>query len=298
MSNTDRAWSGTSWGGDWLLRLLIFGLRIFDVRIFYVIMAVFVIPVTLLVQPSRRTSYDFLRRRCGKSPLRAAWGVYVNHCLFGQVVLDRFAMYAGQKYKISTEHFELFESLSRAEGSFAVLSAHVGAYELAGYGLKANKRMNSLVYPREKETVMRGRHKLFDANNINMIAVQDDMSHLYEIEDAVRRGEAISMPADRVFGSRKTIGSTLMGEDVQLPQGPFRIVTMHSLPCLTVNVVKESSKAYRIYIDRLDYDTTATRKEQMSQLADSYTSQLEHLLKNGYAEQWYNFYDFWKANVA
>ena len=75
--------------------------------------------------------------------------------------------------------------------------------------------------------------------------------------------------------------------------GPFTVAAMRGLDVLAVNVMKESSKRYRIYVTPLDYDKQTSRRVQTEQLLHSYVAELERLLKL-YPTQWYNYFDFWK----
>lgn len=79
----------------WLIRML----RYIDVRVFYVFTALFVIPVCLILNPSRKIIFHYMRKRMQFGCLRSAWYTYLNHCLFAQVVIDKFAMYAGKGLK-------------------------------------------------------------------------------------------------------------------------------------------------------------------------------------------------------
>lgn len=100
------------------------------------------------------------------------------------------------------------------------------------------------------------------------------------------------MPADRIVGSTKTLTVNFLGAKARLPKGPFSVATMRELNVITVNVMKTSFKGYTIYVSPLSYDTEASRKAQMQQLAESYTAELEKQVRQ-YPTQWYNFYDFW-----
>ena len=59
----DREWAGTTYGNGWMLRHLIVMLRYVDVRILYLFSAVFVVPVCLVLNRSRKTAYWYFRRR-------------------------------------------------------------------------------------------------------------------------------------------------------------------------------------------------------------------------------------------
>lgn len=291
----EKEWAGTTYGNGWMHRWLIRLLRFIDVRILYGFVAVFVVPVCLLLNPSRGIIYRYLRRRQHFGVMKAAWKTYTNHCLFGQVVIDRFAMYAGRKFKVEIEGYDNFLRLAGKPAGFVQLSAHIGNYEIAGYTLKAEKKpFNALVFFGEKESVMQNRQKLFAASNIRMIAIRPDMGHLFEINAALANGETVSMPADRVFGSEKHLTINCLGAPASFPYGPFGIATMRELEVVAVNVVKVGLVKYKIIVTPLTYDRNAGRKEQVAQLSGAYVRELERVVRL-YPAQWYNYFEFWKA---
>ena len=289
----EQKWAGTTYGNEWMHKWLIRMLRYIDIRILYLFVAVFIIPVCLVLNPSRGIAYRYFRQRIGYGRLKSAWKTYVNHCLFGQVVVDKFAMYAGKKFNVEIENYDKFLDLAAKEDGFVQLSAHIGNYEIAGYTLVAeSKRFNALVYAGEKASVMQNRDKMFAGTNIGMIAIQPDMSHLFEIDKALANGETVSMPADRINGSPKNIEYDFLGAKAKFPLGPFSVATMRSLDVLAVNVMKTSLRNYKIYVTPLSYDKTATRKEQIRLLSLSYVAELEKRVRQ-YPTQWYNYYEFW-----
>ena len=292
-SMAEQNWPGTTYGNEWMHKWLIRLLRFIDTRVLYLFVAVFIIPVCLILNPSRGIAYRYFRKRIGYGRLKSAWKTYVNHCLFGQVVVDRFAMYAGKKFKVEVEGEEHFARLAAKNEGFMQLSAHIGNYEIAGYTLVSeDKRFNALVFAGEKASVMRNRDKMFAGTNINMIAMSPDMSHLFEIDKALKEGEIVSMPADRISGSQKFIEHDLLGAKAKFPLGPFSVATMRGLDVLAVNVMKTSLKSYKIYVTPLPYDKTASRQEQIRQLSGAYVAELEKRVKQ-YPTQWYNYFEFW-----
>jgi predicted LPLAT superfamily acyltransferase len=125
-----------------------------------------------------------------------------------------------------------------------------------------------------------------------MILVRDDMSHLFEIDNALTHGEVVSIPADRVWGSQKSIQLPFLGHEARFPMGPFSVATMRGLDVVCVNVMKTSTRGYLILVTPLDYDKEAPRREQTRQLAEAYVSVLEGTVRR-YPTQWYNYFDFW-----
>lgn len=290
----EKEWAGTTYGNGWMHKWLIRMLRLIDVRVLYGFVSIFVIPVCLAINPSRRIIYQYLRKRHNYGIIKSVWLTYVNHCLFGQVVVDKFAMYAGKKFDVEVDGYDYYLRLADNSDGFVQLSAHIGNYEIAGYTLKSEKKkFNALVFFGEKESVMRNRKKLFSTTNVNMIAIRPDMGHLFEINAALANGEIVSMPSDRVFVSDKHIYTDFLGGKAKIPYGPFSIATMRELDVIAVNVLKIGAKKYKIIVTPLCYNKQANRKEQILQLSSAYVKELERVV-NLYPTQWYNYFKFWE----
>ena len=293
-SELKEQWAGTTYGNAWMHKWLIRLLRYIDIRLLYGFVAVFVIPVCLVLNPSGGIAYRYFRRRIGYGRWKSLWKTYVNHYLFGQVVIDKFAMYAGKKFYIEIEGGDHFRRLAAQQEGFVQLSAHIGNYEIAGYTLVSeNKRFNALVFAGEKASVMKNRDKMFADTNTHMIAISPDMSHIFEIDKALEDGEIVSISADRILGSQKDIVHVFLGAKARFPIGPFSVATMHGLNVLAVNVMKTSLRGYKIYVAPLPYDKTQARQEQIRQLSQAYVSELEKRVRQ-YPTQWYNYYNFWE----
>lgn len=292
----NKVWAGTTYGNSWMHKWLTRMLRVIDVRILYAFVSIFIIPVCLILNPSRGIAYRYFRKRQGYSRFKSAWKTYVNHCLFGQVVVDRFAAYAGKQFLYEIEGYDTFRQLASRPEGFLQLSAHVGNYEMAGYELEADqKKFCALVFFGEKESVMKSRKQMFERTGITMIPVRPDMGHLFDINEALIKGCTVSMPADRLFGSTKSITLPFLGAEADFPVGPFSVAAMRGLDVLSVNVVKEAWNRFRIIVRPLSYDKTASRREQIQSIARSYVEELERIV-NKYPDQWYNYFEFWKAN--
>lgn len=290
----EKAWAGTTYGNAWMHRWLIRMLRYIDIRVLYAFTAIFVIPVCLLINPSAGIIYRYFRRQHGYGPLKSALKTYQNHCQFGQVVIDKFAMYAGKKFSMEIEGVEHFQQLAKEPESFIMLSSHVGNYEIAGYTLSSEyKPLNALVFFGEKASVMDNRNKLFAGTNTKMIAIRPDMGHLFEIDQALQNGEIVSMPADRLLGSQKKLQLPFLNGTATFPYGPFSITTLRGLNVVAIHVMKQSARTYRIYVTPLSYDREAPRQQQIQELAHQYVAEVQRMVEH-YPTQWYNYFEFWK----
>lgn len=286
-------WAGTTYGNGWMHKCLINMLRILDVRLLYLFASIFVVPVCLVLNPSRKTAYKYFREIHKYGKFKAAWATYINHCKFAQVVIDKFAMYAGKKFDVTVDGMDKFNALALGEEGFLHLSSHIGNYEIAGYTLVSERKtINAVVYAHEKASVMENRNSMFTKTNIKMITLKEDMSHLFEIDQALCNGDIVSFPTDRFMGQTKCIETLFLGKTAKFPQGPFSVAAMRGLNVLGVNVMKTGLTKYKIYVTPLNYDKDQPRKEQIRQLSEAYVAELEKRVLE-YPTQWYNFFDFW-----
>ncbi len=279
-------WTGTTGGTRWMQHALIRWFRYTSLFVPYWCMGWMVPFYMLFRHKGYLASYRFYRYRFAMSPWKSFVYVYFNHFRFGQIIVDRFAAYAGHKFRFEVEGQEIFDELEAGKEGFLQLSSHIGNYELAGYSLKPrHKTFYALVFAGETETVMSSRMRMFAGHGVQMVPVCQDMSHVFMLNNALRDGNIVSMPGDRIFGSPRSITCQFLGEAAKFPLGPFAIAVQRRIPVLSVFVMKTGMKSYKIYVRKL----YGTDKEA---LCRSFVMELEKIIKQ-YPTQWFNFYDFW-----
>ena len=274
-------------------RTLIKLLRRVDIRYVYRFMAVCVIPVAMVFSPGSRIAYQYFRKRRGQGCWQALLSTYRNHCLFGQTVIDKFAMYAGHHFEVHSTGHEYFYAHVREDQPVMLLNAHVGCSEMVGYNLSQTKPCNVLVYGGEKQEVMEYRKKQFADMGIKMIPVGTDGVDIMEIVDCLDRGEALSVFADRFMNPKKVVHSTIHGFKVKLSKAPFSLAVNRGIDVYLLSAMKQSDGSYVGRVTYLDYDKTLPHREQRQQLADLYTAEIEKVLKD-YPLQWFNYFDIWE----
>ncbi|MBQ7269037.1 MAG: acyltransferase [Bacteroidales bacterium] len=287
-------WRGRTDGTPWMQRTLVKMLRFIPVEFIYGIVAL-VIPFYLMFDArARRASWQLFRRRLGRSFLRSLGSVYLNEFMLGLVVVDRFASYAGKKFRLETSDKENFDRLSAQEEGFVQLFAHLGNSEMAGYVFPSVKRIHVLVYAGETARMMQGREELFTQKNVEMVPVNADMSHIFTLDAALSQGQIASMPADRSFGSPRTASYDFLGAAAKFPVGPFHLAVSRDVPAAALFVMKTSVRSYRAYhIPLVDVRGKGlSRQEAVDALMRDYVARLEEMVRQ-YPQQWFNFYDFW-----
>lgn len=291
----NRKWKGNTGGGNIGQRALILLFNVFGLKPLYVVL-VFIVPFYMIFHRKGYFAvYHYFRKQFGCSMCKSFVRTYQNHFIFGQIILDRFAVFAGRKNLFEVEIIgnEHYERLSDKEKGFIMAGSHVGNFEIAGYLLNSTKKINALVYDGETETVQTNRHKILNNNNISLIAVKSDMSHLFAVNIALQNGEIVSMPCDRNHGSVKSVECDFLSGKADFPVGAFALAASFDVEVLVVFVIKTSAIKYKIFVIPIGMNEPVNRKLQIKNLAKSYAKELENIVKQ-YPKQWFNFYEFWK----
>ena len=291
-------WTGKTGGSALGQKALVFLFHFHNVTVGYVILALVVPFYMLFARKGYLAIYRYFRRRHGYGWLKAFCKTYQNHFVFGQCMLDRFAVYAGRRnfFKVEITGNDIFYRLLDSEKGFVIASSHVGNFELSGYLLRQDKkRIHAIVYGDEAKEVMNRRTAALGANNIHTMQVSNDMSHIFTLNEALQNGEIASMPCDRIFGSAKSVECDFLNGKADFPQGAFALASMFNVPVVTIFVMKESASKYHIYVSQLPTESyeTLNKREKINRLTQSFASELEGIVQK-YPEQWFNFYGFWK----
>lgn len=284
-----RQWSGRTGGSLGEQRALIKIFRHVDIRVIYGVMAVVVL-FRMAAKPSYALAqYRYFRSCHGCNPVKSAFCIYRNYYSFGQVILDRFAAYAGRTFEMEYENKEIFDRLTRSASGAVIVQSHVGNYEMAGYMLSTEKKpINVLLFGGETSVVMKNRAEMFDRNKVRMVPSVPDMSHVFVLYDALQRNEFVSMPGDRIFGSNRSLTAPFYGMQAKLPVGPFRMIKTTGVAAIAIFVMKERWNAYKIIYTSL---SEAGETLDLATLAARYSEALERITSI-YPYQWFNYFKF------
>ena len=293
----NRKWEGNTGGGTLGQRGLIFFFRWWNLRLGYAFMAL-TIPFYMLFAPKRYLAiYLYFRKQFGFSKWKSFTKTYKNHFLFGQIILDRFAVFAGQKdiFDIEIIGVEHYYRLADGKKGFIIAGAHIGNFEICGYLLNSpRKKINALIYAGETAVVQKNRSIVLEKNNINLIPASDDMAHVFAINSALQNGEIASMHCDRNHGSQKAVECDFIRGKADFPLGAFLLAASFDVEILAIFVIKISTKKYTVFVQPIYAEAAINHKQQAENLVKSYVGKLENILKQ-FPEQWFNYYEFWKS---
>ena len=288
----EQAWNGQTGGTHWMQRALVWMIRHWGLPFVYGLMHPWLIWYVLFRPAERNGSYRYHRHR-GRGRIAAAFDVYRSFYHFGKVILDRFAVYAGHPFDVVVEHKErYFDKMKRPEGVILLFS-HMGNSEMAAYSIATpDKRMNILAFGGETPVVMEERAKVLEKNNIGMIVVNPgDMTHIFEINNALSRGEVLAVAGDRRWGE-KTILCDVLGAPAPLPAGVFQLCATLKCPIILPFVFKEPNNRYYIYTEELHVNTSLPREKRAEDLAQQFADYLTKMAQE-HPYEWFNNFDFW-----
>jgi len=299
MSIKPQAWKGKTDGGKWGQKILFFILRIINVSILYPILF-FIVPFYMLFRRTGYLSiYRYFRNIWGKSAWRAFWNTFANHFIFAQIVVDKFAAIAGKinNFTIEVDGYDHIKELFEKKKGFIIASSHIGNFELGGYVFQQNRgELYALAYGGESEEYRKKREAALKRANLNLISIQEDLSHLFQLKQALEQGNTVIIQCDRIYGSNKNLKIKFMGHDAWFPSGPFRLATQFDVPVIVLFIMKENLTKYKAFIIPLSkYEKEKNNIKQTEIYTESFAKSCEKIL-NKYPRQWFNFFEFWSEN--
>lgn len=219
-----------------------------------------------------------------------------NIFIFGQTLIDKIAVLSRVPHQLQFTH-EGIEHIEKivADGKGGILlSAHLGNWEAAGHMLKrVQAKINIVMYDGEDAQMKQYMDQFENQRSFNVILIKEDLTHIYEMSAALARNELICLHGDRFRPGNRTSTHSFLGKDANFPAGPFILASKLKAPVSFVFALKETNLHYHYYsFPAKVYDGKG--KEGMEKMLSEYVDTLEKMIDK-YPEQWFNYYDFWKA---
>lgn len=286
-------WEGKSRGTVVGYRIFIFFMKNLGLGSAYFILY-FVAFYFLFFSPKgTKASYSYFKNKLHYSSLKSLISVYRSYYRFGQTIIDKIAIRSGLRDKFTYEFDggeKIIEILQENRGGI-LISAHVGNFEIAEYFFKEakiNSQINIITTDQEHGDIKAYLELKTNSSSVKLILVKEDLSHIFEINNALRNNQLICFTGDRYFEETRCMTEKLFGDDAKFPAGPFLLASRLKVPVAFVYVMKETKTHYHLYT------RIAKAKNRDTQgLLQNYTQSIAWILKQ-YPLQWFNYFDFWK----
>lgn len=287
-------WKGKTRGSLLGYKIFVFLIKRSGLGAAYALLRVVAFYFVLFAPTATRSIYAYFRdiHHYGRS--KAIWSVYRNFYVFGQTLLDRIAILSGAKtgFHYTFDGKEHLIGLREKNRGAILISAHLGNWEIAGFFLNdLDIQINIVMFEAERERIRNYLGQVMQNSKVNIIPVREDLSHIFLINQALRKKEIICMHGDRfVAGSRVTLVD-FMGKKAFFPLGPFTIASRLKIPFTFVYAVKGRNNRY--HLSATPVVDTPHRPEE---ILEQYIVSLERKVRR-YPLQWFNYYNFWDRNL-
>jgi predicted LPLAT superfamily acyltransferase len=246
---------------------------------------------------SNRFIYRYFKEIHHYSSFKARRAVYRNYNLFGEILIDKVAIYSGLVDKFTFDLEDEKHLAAMDQGGF-MISAHIGNWEMAGKKSdRIHKTMNLVMLDAEHKRIRHYLDSVMKGRNFRVIPLKDDLSHLISIRQALDNGELVAIHGDRFMEGMKTIPATFMGRKARFPEGPFYLALRMNAPVSFAFAMKEGPSHYHFYATPpKKYDIPEGKRigpEQIMPVLQDYIQALETMVIK-YPEQWFNYYEFWQ----
>ncbi|MGH2664180.1 lipid A biosynthesis acyltransferase [Flavobacterium sp.] len=287
-------WDGKSKGTLLGYKIFVFCIKKLGIKAAYSVLVFVAFYYFVFQRKSNRAIFYYFRERLQYSYLKAKIMVYKSYFTFGQTIIDKTAISAGLRNKFSYEFdgVELLHQLLSEKKGGVLISAHVGNFEIAEHffgEIDLDCQINLVTTDREHSAIKEYMESVTQKSSIKFIIVRNDLSHIFEINNALSNNELICFTGDRYFEGTKFMTESLLETDANFPAGPFLIASRLKVPVVFVYVMKEPNLHYHLYAR-----TANVKQRDEKGLLKAYTESVESILKK-YPLQWFNYFDFWNT---
>lgn len=211
-------------------------------------------------------------------------------------------------HKLTEEEFayeilgaEWLEQLGAAPSAI-VLTAHMGNYDLGAalFARKFNREIRMVRAPEpDRETAQ---HLSASLEQAGAGAVKVDYNTAgaflsFDLLNALRAGEIVSIQGDRVEGEVAQISAPLFGREVRLPNGPFVLALVAGVPIYPLFIARSGHRSYQIIVREpiVIGRTGASREEDVARGVARWCVVLQEIIEESW-DQWFAFAPIFSAH--
>ena len=287
-------WDGKSKGTLLGYKIFVFCIKKLGIRTAYAVL-IFVAFYYFITQiKSNRAIFYYFHNRQKQSTIKSVLNVYRSYFVFGQTLIDKTAISAGLRNKFTYEFdgIEVLKNLLAQKKGGVLISAHIGNFEIAEHffgEIDLDCQINLVTTDLEHSIIKEYLESVTKKPSVKFIIVRDDLSHIFEINNALSENELICFTGDRYFEGNKCFTETLLGEEAYFPSGPFLIASRLKVPVVFVYVMKEANLHYHLYAREAQ-----VKQRDEKALLKAYVQSVESILEK-YPLQWFNYFNFWNV---
>ncbi|WP_108868863.1 lipid A biosynthesis acyltransferase [Aquimarina aquimarini] len=290
----DTEWKGKSRGSVLGYKIFVFLIKKIGLSAAYLILYFVAIYFCVFSLSSSKSIHYYLHKRLGHGKYKSILKIFRSYYVFGQTIIDKVAISSGlrDKFTYTFDGVELINEALRQKKGGILISAHLGNFEIAEHffgELEENASISILTTNTEHTAIKDYLESVMQKSAINYIYINEDLSHIFEINAALARNEIVCITGDRYLEGSKYLTQDLLGQEARFPSGPFLLASRLKVPILFVYVMKETNTHYHLYARK-----AIAKQRDAKGLLKEYTESVQWILDK-YPLQWFNYFDFWNV---
>src|SRR5438552_882505 len=204
-------------------------------------------------------------------------------------------------YKLIKEEFSYeiigakwLDQLGAAHGAI-VLTAHMGNYDLGAalFAEKFNREIRVVRAPEPDQQTAQHLSASLEKSGEGAIRIDYNTTGAmlsFDLLNALRLGEIVSIQGDRVEGGVAEIPAHLFGTRVRLPNGPFVLAQVARVPIYPLFIARSGYRSYQIIVREpiTVLRSGPDRDHDIVQAVEKWSEVLEQLIAEHW-DQWFAF---------
>jgi len=285
-------WDGKSKGTVLGYKIFVFLIQKAGVKAAYALLYFVASYYFLFLKKSNRAISYYFRERLKYSWFKSKKMVFRSYFTFGQTIIDKISISAGLRNKFTYEFdgIEILKNLLAEKKGGVLISAHIGNFEIAEHFLAdidIDFQINLVTTDLEHSAIKNYLESVTQKPSVKFIIIQEDLSHIFEINAALSKNELVCFTGDRYFEGTKSLSEKILNQEANFPAGPFLIASRLKVPVVFVYVMKEPNLHYHLYARE-----AIVKHRDEKALLKAYIESVESMLAK-YPLQWFNYFDFW-----
>jgi predicted LPLAT superfamily acyltransferase len=252
----------------------------------------------LFAPSARRHSRRYLRLALGRQP--RARDRFRQILSFATTIHDRVYLLNEQfaLFNITLDGESLLLAQSHSGRGALLMGAHMGSFEVM-HSLGRRRRGLQVAMAMYEENARKINATLAAINprSKSDIVSLGRIDAMLNIAERLGQGAFVGVLGDRTLGREPAQAVTLLGERAYLPTGPMRAAAILRCPVFFMAGLYRGANNYHVVFEPVaDFSSTPARARSIAIHAaiERYAAVLDQYCRSD-PYNWFNFYDFWRA---
>jgi len=198
------------------------------------------------------------------------------------------------RIRYELDGLRFLEQLASAKNAI-VLTAHMGSYDLAAglFAQQFHRQVRMVRAPERDPLAAQHVDAALQESSGGAIGVgysSDGTALAFDLLNALRNGEVISMQGDRVTGDVAHAPAKFLGREIDLPNGPFVLSLVSEAPIYPLFIARTGYRQYKIVAREpiVSAPGAAARDEIIAEMMQRWAAVLQEIVRR-YWPQWFAF---------